>query len=198
MSLFLFDLDNTLLDTGRLVNEGFKPALQAFLGLDEATFAKLNEEYWQSLPDSTDFDPRTYTAFLADQTQKDPAQLLEIIYKPGWYQETIFPEVIAALEQLQAQHQIGLFSQGNHEYQTKKLELAGLTKFFSDELIYIFERKLAPKVLEDLPESTLIDDRFAVVETAQDFPQLTPIWLNRTNEKAHQKVRTIQSLSELL
>jgi phosphoglycolate phosphatase-like HAD superfamily hydrolase len=198
MALYLFDLDNTLIDTGRVVNDGFKPALLEYLDLDLETFEGLNQVYWQQLTDSTDFDPRQYVQFLADQNQASSDKLLEIVYQPQWYTNHVFADVLSTLTELEKEHQLGIFSQGNHEYQTAKLRLAGLDKFFDQDCRFIFERKLAPQVLEKLPAATVIDDRIAVIETLSDYPQLKPLWLNRHQEKTDLNVNQIQTLSELL
>jgi phosphoglycolate phosphatase-like HAD superfamily hydrolase len=197
MSLILFDLDNTLLDTGKVVNQGFKPALQAILGLAEAEFAEANQAYWQSLADSTDFDPQAYAEFLATKYNNQATTLLECIYQPQWYADHVFAEVTNVLTELNADHQLGIFSQGNQTYQTQKLELSGLSQYFPPDMRFIFNRKLDPQILANLPAATVVDDRLAMVLVAQTYPQLKVIWLNRHGENATENVLEIQSLTEL-
>lgn len=198
MSRLLFDLDNTLLDTGKLVNQGFKPAIQEFLGQSDIDFESANEDYWSDLADSTDFDPETYISFLAGRFGKNQTELLSLMYQPRWYTESLFSETTAVLTQLRAAgHELGIFSQGIEKYQSKKLELSGLKEFFAPELVFIFDRKLTPQNLVTLPESIVVDDRLAVIKILNDVPQITPVWLNRKNEDVIENCMKIQSLSEL-
>lgn len=198
MSLILFDLDNTLLDTGKIVNQGFKPALQAYLKSETSDLDEASQAYWQTLVDSTDFDPQAYAAFLAERYGEKTERLLELIYQPQWYTDHVFAEVPEVLSTLAKNHQLGIFSQGNAIYQQQKLQLSQLLQFFDSNLIFIFDRKIQPAILANLPSAVVIDDRLAVIETAQDFSQLRPIWLNRSGENTNENVTSIQSLSELM
>jgi len=197
MSCILFDIDNTLIDTGQLVNQGFKPALQKFLGVDDSDFTIANETYWQTLADSTDFSPESYSTFLAKRYSQDQAALLEIIYTPEWYTQNIFSEVIETLQTLAPSHRLGIFSQGNDEYQRQKLELSGLISFFEPDLLFISNRKITSENIALLPEAIVIDDRWLVIEALLNKSKITPIWLHRKQKFAQEKSLEIQSLLEI-
>lgn len=196
MSLILFDLDNTLLDTGAAVNQGFKPAIQAFLGVEETDFNDANQTYWSDLADSTDFDPQLYAAFLAERYGRPAAGILEIIYQPRWFQNNVFSDV-TMLDDLKQDYDLGVFSQGNRAYQLHKLKVSNLERLFSPDLVYIFKRKLDPQVLVSLPEAVVVDDRLGMVLGLKDSAQITPIWLNRSQQQTEEKILQIQSLFDL-
>jgi len=198
MSVILFDIDNTLLDTKVVVNQGFKPALQRRLKLEDHVFEDANQVYWQTLADSTDFNPQEYAQFLARRFSANSAELEKLLLSAEWFEAAVFPDVHQVLTQLKTAHTLGIFSQGLVSYQQAKLQLSGLAGYFSPEHTYITRRKLDPVFLSMLPESTLIDDRLAVIECLESQPRFTLIWLNPVQENTRKKRRQIQTLSELL
>jgi len=57
--VILFDIDNTLIDTKKLLNSYIKPALQEYLVSDVEHFEEVSSRYWQTLEKPTRFDPES-------------------------------------------------------------------------------------------------------------------------------------------
>lgn len=196
-NLILFDVDKTLFDTSKLKAQ-FQPAFRDYLGITEVEFQKTYQQYTQQLKTSTDFDPVELARLFGQAYQADAEALLQLFYTPEWFAQSIFPDVEPTLTTLANTTTLGIFSEANSEFQRQKLELSGLTKWFVPEYSFIFRRKLVPEVLAELPESTVVDDKQAVVTALGDFPQILPIWLNRLSEEKNKGTPTIHQLTDLL
>lgn len=196
-NLILFDIDKTLIDSHKLANEMFKPALSQHLQLDHQEFLKTAQEYWDQLEVSTDFNPEEFILFLVERYGGDPQALLNVIFAPELYRQCVYPDVMPVLNKLSTTYVLGIFSQGNEVYQQQKLELSGLKPYFKDDFIFILHRKLDAHTLEKLPEAVIVDDKPEVVQTLSNFPQFLPIWINRIDASRVPGTATIHSLNEL-
>jgi hypothetical protein len=113
------------------------------------------------------------------------------------YKEAIFQDAEEVLNKLSQDKNLGIFSQGNPELQTRKLEAGGIEKFFNKELIFIRERKLSEEATALLnSEATVIDNKHDVVATLSKFVNV--IWLNRKTEDNDPQIKTIHTLKELI
>lgn len=196
-NIVLFDIDNTLINTKKLFDEYLKPAFAQTLEVPLEQFRAKSDEYWQQLEDSTDFNPQDYITFIAQAYEVDPQVLRESLATPDWYRQSVFADVVPALTQLAVTHTLGIFSQGNAEYQRMKLDLGDIAHFFKPEYTFFYARKLQPENIASLPESIIVDDKLAVVEALHTNPQLLSVWLDRTAEVGPAGTPTIHSLSEI-
>jgi FMN phosphatase YigB (HAD superfamily) len=188
MPIILFDIDYTLLNTGKLIREYVAPALCQQLNLSSEKFEELKTSYIGGLAKYTDFTPEDLLTFCLTQQGTDPAsegflarhaEVLAAYYSPEFYPNSLYPGVPELLQQLTPEHTLGIFSEGNKNFQTKKLLLTGISGFFADNYTYIFGRKLEPETLRQLPpESIVVDDNPEVIDTLADWGIKT-VWVKR-------------------
>lgn len=197
--MLLFDIDNTLLDTKKLMNHFIKPALQEHLLSDPETFTQVSDRYWLTLDKKTAFDPEQYLMHLAVSFEAQLPVLHQIFYKPDFFVQSLFPDVKETLDTLKKKFRLGIFSEGKTDYQLQKLELAGIREEFETELLFTSLAKTAPDFLDRLPGAKIVDDRLAVIEALAQEPRFEPIWLNRESltQKTDTYCDTIYTLSEL-
>ena len=194
--MILFDIDGTLFDPekfGKLIRAEFV----AILGTSEEDLIRANADYYAGLESSADFNPHDITAHLASVFKADRSVLDEVFWNNDRiYKESLFPDAKPCLERLSGKNTLGVFSQGNHELQNRKLQACGIAGFFDPERQFIFSRKLTPEALAILPrEALLVDNHHDVAAAVKDIAKT--IWLNRKTEDVDPDVKTIHSLSEL-
>lgn len=195
--IILFDIDNTLIDTKKLLDEFIKPAFAQKLEVPLSDFKAKSDQYWQQLEDSTDFNPDDYIDFVAKAYEVDPQVLREVLPTPDWYRQSVFMDVVPTLTELSLTHKLGIFSQGNPEYQRLKLDLGDIEHFFQPELVFFHQRKLLPEVITKLPQSVIVDDKLPVIQALQSQPQILPIWVSRGGGIGPTGTPTIHSLSDI-
>ncbi len=97
---------------------------------------------------------------------------------------SLYEEVIRVLTQLSEFVTLGFFSKGVIGFQTIKLQKTGMSKFFKDHNVHIFDDKDANliSVLEKYKRSNLflVDDKLGVLDSAKKHvPQIITIWVKR-------------------
>jgi len=97
---------------------------------------------------------------------------------------SIYKEVISVLENLSEFTELGIISKGESEFQKNKLEKTGMTKFFKEENVYIFEDKEAnlTKIIDKYKNYKifLVDDRLETLHSAKKhLEQVFTIWIKR-------------------
>lgn len=197
----LFDLDNTLIDTAKLMRVSIIPALEKILKITPTEFDELNQRYRDTLSDPTKFNPQAYVEHLSVTFDVPAKALYKAFMNERFFKDALFNETIAVLESLQDQYELGIFSQALiTEYQLAKLSLSGILPFFSQELLFIRADKTSAEVIKTLPKSaTIIDDRLRFLEPlASVRPDLQLFWLNRASSEKNPQFVTIHSLEELL
>lgn len=122
----------------------------------------------------------------------------------------IYEEVASVLSSLSNFATLGIFSEGEYEFQKAKLEKTGILKFFKRENIHIFQGKDLNliQVINKYQGSRiyLVDDRLAVLSSAKkNAQQIFAIWVKRgryaeTQEKIEGFIpdSTILNLKELI
>ncbi len=195
----LFDIDFTLIDSAKL-REIIWTKEAVLLGVDFSRLKELQSNYTKKLIKSTDFDPKAYVSYLSKTLNCKQKPLLDLYFhQPEIYQQASYLETQKTLRTLKQTSRLGIFTEGKRLAQLTKVKNAGLLAYFDPRLIFIYHRKLAPKVISSLPQGALIvDDNREVVETLLQYPRVTPIWLNRKDKTNHTNGTTIHTLSELL
>jgi FMN phosphatase YigB (HAD superfamily) len=195
--LVLFDIDGVLFDPERFGRE-IRARFVKILGTSEEELISANADYYSTLSERTDFDPRGITTYLSDRFGKDTASLDRVFWEEEKiYQESLYPETQEVLEKLKEQKTLGVFSQGNEELQNRKLDAAKLRQYFSPEYIFIHRRKLSDQAIELLPrDATFIDNKHDIVEALQKFVDV--IWLNRKSNESDPSIKTIHTLTQLI
>jgi len=178
--IILFDLDGTLFNTGGAFVPKVENSLAIALGITNQEVRAFTLEHIASLINVIFFDPDIYLAGMAAKYGKQTQQLQNIFYNPELYTAAVFPEVPTVLDSLKGTYKVGVFSQGLPTWQRKKLDLAGLTPLFDQELLFIAQRKTTTAYLEKLPRPCIIiDDNQEVITRLQNQPDIAPIFLDR-------------------
>ncbi len=194
----LFDIDRTLFDTDQFVKNTQTSAAK-HLNVDLETLQKAKQEYTKTLTYDALFQPIDYTNHLGRTFGVDPEPLLsDFLHTQEHYRSAVFSESHEVLRALKQEKTLGVFSEGNLDFQRKKLEHTRLLSHFDPHHIYISERKLDPRVLDTIPkDAVIIDDKPIIIEALHQMGR-SAIWMNRKSKKKHPKVPTIFHLSELL
>lgn len=196
MGVILFDIDGTLFDPekfGKLIRAEFVK----ILNINEEELIRANADYYAKLESTADFDPRGITAHLAQAFGANKEELDRVFWENDKiYQESLFDDAKMCLEKVTDGNILGIYSQGNSEFQIRKLVACGINKFFRSDYVFIHSRKLTEEALSLLPrEALLIDNHHDVIAAAKGYVKL--IWLNRKTEDVDPEVTTIHSLNEL-
>lgn len=110
----------------------------------------------------------------------------------GLSEYNIYEEVAQVLEDLRSVATLGIFSKGETQFQKTKLENTGLTKFFKEENVHVFDDKNInlSKTINKYKGSKifLIDDILYVLNSAKtNAKNIFTIWLKRGRYAETQK-----------
>jgi len=182
-SLVYFDLDRTLIDTTALI-VAIQNQLATDLGWPLERVQKISREYVKQLDKSSDFElTGIISAYEAAGALRDT---VEAAYSNStYYRQSIYSEVTQLLAHLSKLGiPICIFSEGNQEWQTHKLELSGLARFFPEGSRLIFPRKTNAEAVAQLQaESLLIDDNPGVLRQVRLLREdVRCLWIDR-NER---------------
>jgi FMN phosphatase YigB (HAD superfamily) len=195
--LMLFDIDLTLYDSLHF-RALYPPLMANALNISLQELTRTQNIYLNTLEKSTDFLPQMYLRHIADHYKFPYRQLQAIYYDPGLFRASLYPDTIPALQKLHPLYILGIFTEGNTDFQINKLKYSGIWDYFNQKYIYIHRRKLDPEIIVRMPpNATVVDDRLEVVEKLQPFPRIQPVWLNRKNQITHLSVPTIHKLTDL-
>jgi len=194
--VILFDVDHTLFDTATWFKEFLTPALADFLDTDSERIGEITQQYQATLEKHTDFHPADFIQWLGEDFEADTTTLNKIFFQPKYFQRSVFPDALACIQILKEKYTLGIFSEARKEWQLQKLELSGLLSHFDPDQIHIFRRKCDADSLEQLPVSTIIDDKLEVVAALAQTDTIEPVWLNRRDQTSDESISTIHSLDE--
>lgn len=190
-----FDIDKTLIDTELLIRN-IKNSLTE-VGYPEATFDQTLIDYRATLRDNTEFDPEVFIDNLsAASSQAEREHIAHTFWQASNFQQALFPDALMVLTGLSQLLELGIFSQGVKPWQQKKLQLAGLDKFFPEERRIIEANKLSETAITQLSQGAwVVDDKKPVAEFLRtNRPDLRVLWINR-----HQPEETdLETISSLL
>lgn len=193
----LFDIDNTLIDTVRVKFLTIRNLASA-LNTSQNLLNKVVQKYTNSLKSSSDFDPSDYLKVISNHFGKDSDELNKVFYNRATYSLSLFSEVREVLIKLGVKNKLGVFSEGFSDFQTQKLLLTDIYKYFDKDIIFIFRRKMTQEALDKLPvNSVIIEDNRANAETLQSKGLFKVFWLNRKDDSVSPKAETIFDLEDL-
>ncbi|MGA7733533.1 MAG: HAD family hydrolase [Chloroflexia bacterium] len=190
--VFLFDVDNTLLDNDRVKAEMTE---RVHVLLDDEGMKKfwaIYEEVRQEL-DVVSW-PETLARFMEAWPDKTVAYRVANIVN-GWaYEEYVYPGTMAALECVTQLGEVGILSDGDTAYQPRKIGRAGLSKIvgYSDVLIFTHKQHHLEDIMRRLPGQhyVLVDDKESILAEAKEHlgDKLTTVWV-RQGKYAHDPTR---------
>lgn len=182
--VFLFDVDNTLLDNDRSKAD-MQAALLEMLGENGAArFWELYEAVRGEL-DVVSY-PETLKRFAHGWRDKEVAERAAELINNWPYTEYLYPNTLAALEHVSRLGEVGILSDGDEDYQPRKIANAGLTHAVggpADVLIYTHKEQCFEDVMRRLPgrQYVLVEDKEKLLASAKEFMgwQVTTVWVKQ-------------------
>lgn len=162
--VYIIDFDNTVLDIERLKND----ITSKFPS--KSTFTKL---YNRAKINSGNFNP-----------QELPEKYRDYFIKTN-FRKYLFPKASLSIETLKKTGRVIIFSFGDNDYQSLKIQKSGIENIVGKENIFIVQNKKEGviKLIKNLKsqkysEIFVVDDVSEVLETAfEKYPQIINIWL---------------------
>lgn len=181
---FLLDVDNTLLDNDR-AKADMQAALRNVLGeRGVARFWQLYEEVRKEL-DVVDY-PEILKRFSDSWEDEAAAQKVAGIINNVPYSQYLYPGTMAAIECLSRLGDVAILSDGDEDYQPRKIANAGLTEAVGgcgDVLIYTHKESCFDDVMRRLPARhyVLVDDKEKILAGAKGLigDRLTTVWVKQ-------------------
>jgi FMN phosphatase YigB (HAD superfamily) len=190
--VFLLDVDNTLLDNDS-AKADIKEALHEVLGEEgTARFWELYEEVRKEF-DVVSY-PETLKRFAAGWKEKEVAQRAADLINNWPYEKYVYPGSLPALKHLSKLGEVAILSDGDEDYQPRKIANAGLAAAVggpADVLIYTHKETCFEDVMRRLPgrHYVLIDDKERILAGAKDVmgTDLTTVWVKQGKYAADPK-----------
>lgn len=185
--VFLFDVDNTLLDTDR-VTADLRAYLTEQVGHDEQQlyFALFEQR-------RTEMGYADYLGALEEYRQEHPhdAQIIKVslflLQYP--FADRLFPNALQAVEHAKKMGTAAILSDGDAVFQPFKIELAGLWHVFDGHvLIYIHKEQELDVVEDEFPAQhyVMVDDKLRILDAMKQVwgSRLTTVFV-RQGHYAH-------------
>ena len=220
--MIFFDLDGTLFDHNKAVEEALALFLKEFSVLDKKTgvdliklWSEVSDQYYKKyrageMSFTEQRNMRIKTFFLNFGIKLSEQEASKIFskflqhYENNWQ---LFPDVIFALNELK-RHPLGIISNGNHEQQIKKLTHLGIIDYFepiiTSGLVNAFkpDRKIFIKACEKanmLPKKCIyIGDDLETDAIGSKQVGMIPFLIDRSDSLTNLEsgITCIKSLSE--
>ncbi|MGE5042308.1 MAG: HAD family hydrolase [Candidatus Levyibacteriota bacterium] len=118
----------------------------------------------------------------------------------------LYPQTKKVLEQLKSSFRLGILSEGETDFQMKKLQETGILGLFDRAHIFIITNKIEslPGIMEHLKEEEVVfvEDKIRMLEKAKSLdPQLKTVWFKNgpfVEESGFTPDHVIESLADLL
>lgn len=203
-SIILFDIDHTLLDTGKL-KKLFDYEICKTLKIKEEDLERFNQEFFRRLRSSIEFSPRLYIRFLEKRVPCHSLKptLLGLFFKSNvYYRKSLYFDTIPVLGKLRRKFSLGVFSEGVREFQLTKLKLSGLVDYLDKKIVFIYPNKKgkAGNLVERLGSFYVVDDNPEHILALAKVRGVSPILIKRETrdlENQSSNFKLISSLSEI-
>lgn len=181
--VFLFDVDNTLLDNDRSKAD-MGEELRGLLG-DEGMnrFWEIYEEVRKEL-DVVSW-PITVERFQAEWPDATVAYKVANVINGWHYEDYLYPGTADALSHVTQFGEVAILSDGDTVYQPRKIQRAGLALIvgYSDVLIFTHKQDHFEDIMKRLPgvHYILVDDKESILAEAKDElgSRLTTVWVKQ-------------------
>lgn len=182
--VFLFDVDNTLLDNDR-VKEDMKAALLKMLGeRGSKRFWELYEEVRKEL-DVVSY-PETLKRFADSWEDKVIAEKASDLINNWPYKDYLYPGTLPALEYVSRLGEVAIVSDGDGDYQPRKIANAGLAEAVggpADVLIYTHKVECFDDIFRRLPgrHYVMVEDKEKLLAAAEEYmgEHVTTVWVKQ-------------------
>jgi FMN phosphatase YigB (HAD superfamily) len=168
--IFLFDVDNTLIDNDR-VQEDLKEHLEQAYGISA------RDRYWEILEQlRTELGYVDYLGAL-ERFRIDAMHRPEILRMSSWlvdypFEERLYPGALGAVKHVQQWGPPVILSDGDAVFQPRKIERSGLWRAFDDRiLIYIHKEQELDDVEHFYPADhyVMIDDKLRILAAVKEI-----------------------------
>ena len=191
--IVLFDVDRTLIDADAIENMIYQKISEQ-TGLDVNDLKKIKDKYRENL---SGYSVESLIDHISEITGTNLDVLKEYLNDKSIFKKYIYGDVEKTLEMLKDNFDLGIFSDGFYEYQTKKI--SSILKYFNKDLIFVTDGKLNYEYLNKLPKNAIIiDDLTKVIEKLKSDTRFKLIWINRITDEKIRGVTTIKNLGELV
>jgi FMN phosphatase YigB (HAD superfamily) len=181
--MFFFDVDNTLLDNDR-AKADMEAQLMEVLGQGGSKrFWELYEEVRKE--GGVVSYPRTIARFEEEWPDKVAAYHAANIVNGLPYEEYLFPGTVAALRRVSGMGDVAILSDGDPEYQPRKIARAGLSRIvgYKDVLVFVDKQEELLGLMQQLPARhyVLVDDKESILANAKTImgEKLTTVWVQQ-------------------
>jgi FMN phosphatase YigB (HAD superfamily) len=181
--VFLFDVDNTLLDNDRSKKD-MATALHEVLGEDgEKHFWELYEQVRKEL-DVVSY-PETLKRFADSWKDEVVAEKAAELINSWPYGDYLYPDALAVVKHVAQMGEVAIVSDGDTDYQPRKIANAGLAEAVGhgDVLIFTHKQESLQEVTERLPgcHYVMVDDKESVLADAERVlgRMLTTVWVQQ-------------------
>ncbi len=182
--VFLLDVDNTLLDNDKSKAD-MQAALLEVLGEEGAErFWHLYEEVRKEM-DVVSY-PETLKRFASSWKDREVAEKATRLINDWPYPDYLYPGTLPALEHLTRMGDVAILSDGDEDYQPRKIMCAGLTQAVggpADVLIFTHKEHSLDEVTHVLPSRhyVLVDDKQRILASAKEHlgDRLTTVWVKQ-------------------
>lgn len=195
--LVLFDIDRTLFDTDKYLAE-MDQVLMLKIGARHEEFNDAVKEYYKNIDSVIRFVPNDYLTHLSDTFAVPQKSLEDIFWDKQRYLKYRYPDVVPTLDTISRKYSVGIFSEGDEEFQLFKYRTLSITLFINENQIYIVPDKNDEDFLRTVPDDAIIiDDSLKNIEVLNQYENFKPIWINREDEAVHEEIPTIFELDQV-
>jgi len=195
--VILFDVDRTLIDTTKF-KQKIKLNISQLLNVPLEDFLKLEQGYVKRGEGFTDFIPQEYIKYLSSEFGFDELKVSKAFFDDDNFNDILYDDVIDCLKSLSDSYTLGIFSESFKDFQMLKLHKTGLLRYFNQDLIFIFQRKLTEDSLKILPENCfIVDDNLPVICALEETKRFKPVWLNRKTSDSSERFPTVFNLKNI-
>ncbi len=198
--IIFFDIDGTLFDVPLFIKLLHKNLIDRF-GLSEQDILELRTLYDETKKEEGYFLPKAFFNKIAKRFQTVEEKGLEKIFQNiDLFEKSVYKDT-SVINSLSNSALIGIFSQGDENFQKKKILF--IKKVLDDENVYIFHDKLAQakdvfSKYRDC-EIFLVDDNLELLRKIKSiFPNISEVFIDRGGKYGDNRdITRIKSLSEL-
>jgi phosphoglycolate phosphatase-like HAD superfamily hydrolase len=180
MATFIFDLDDTLLDTKRLKDD-FSQKLVLF-GVPQAV---AEQSYFDTKQSLGNYSPEGHLQIISEKygtrVPDDFSDWLSSVSFEGY----LFPESVSTLERLQPNNMLILLTKGEQGFQNKKIKNSGIEKYFNTIHVVSGSKEVFLKdIVFDGPIYFINDKESENAVVKNNFPDFVII---KVDEKHHKE-----------
>ena len=168
--VFLFDVDNTLLDNDRLQNDLFRHLARKFGAKARSRYEAIFEELRAELG---------YADYLGalERYRLEKLHDLRLLCVSNWlvdypFTARLYPGALDVIQRLKRWGRVAILSDGDAVFQPRKVEGSGLWKAFNGHvLIFIHKEKELAAVERFYPAKhyVMVDDKLRILEAVKDI-----------------------------